>query len=69
MTVEVIYFQKPCPHCKEPLFRVHKMYLEWSECRNKACPYLTSQVPMVKSVRGVEIESDPEPFTCIFNRR
>lgn len=68
--VEVIYFQKPCPHCKEPLFRVKKMYLEWSECRNKKCPYILSQ-PVTQPLpkRFPDIYNEPIPWQECFNRR
>lgn len=67
--VEVIYFQKPCPHCKEGLFRIEKMSASWLECRNEACPYIVNQVPEVKTIRGVDFTSDPYPFTCGHMRR
>lgn len=67
--VEVIYFPKPCPHCAEPLFRVEKMSMAWSECRNKNCKFLIEQEPMTKMVRGVEFTEDPSPYAECFNRR
>lgn len=66
---EVIYFQKPCPHCKEPLFRARHMYEEWSECRNKKCPFLEGQEKYIHSVRGIVTERDPEPYTECYTRR
>jgi NAD-dependent DNA ligase len=66
---EVIYFPKPCPHCKDMLFRVEKMSAAWSECRNAKCPFIVNQAPMVKKIRDVEWTEDPHPYTECHNRR
>ncbi len=55
--VEVIYFPKPCPYCKQPLFRVEKMSASWLECRNEECAYLASY------------PNDDQPYATSFNRR
>lgn len=68
--VEVIYFPKPCPHCKEMLFRVEKMSVAWSECRNEKCPFIVNQ-PRTQPLpnRFPDLYNDPEPYTECYNRR
>lgn len=68
--IEITYFPKPCPHCKEPLFRVEKMSMAWSECRNKTCPFIVNQ-PVVRPLpnRFPDLINDPEPYVECFNRR
>jgi hypothetical protein len=62
-TVEVIYFPKKCPHCKEILFPVKKMYNSWLECRNQECPYTFTE-----AAQNENRPDDPYPFTCCYNR-
>lgn len=69
MNVEVIYFPKPCPHCGEMLFRINKMSMAWSECRNTKCPFIVTQLPMKKTINGHEFIEDPSPYTECLNRR
>lgn len=38
MPVEVVYFPKKCPHCGNVLTLVKKMYSQWMQCDNDACP-------------------------------
>jgi len=65
---EVIYFQKPCPHCKAMLFREDKRGMAWSECRNAKCSFIASQVPKKRIAHEVTIEEEPQPYRECFNR-
>jgi uncharacterized protein YbaR (Trm112 family) len=38
--VEIIFFPKPCPACKKPLYVVKKFSgTWWWECRDEKCGY------------------------------
>jgi hypothetical protein len=63
MSVEVVVFDRPCPHCQQPLKRVIKLYFSFYECENQECPYLASQT------RVLADSEDAIPFTCIKNNR
>ncbi len=67
--VEIIHFPKLCPHCKQMLFRVEKMSMAWSECRNVNCSFFTSQVTAHRIIAGVTIEEEPRPYVECFNRK
>lgn len=67
--VEVIYFPKPCPHCKDILFPVNKMYHSWLECRNDNCAYLTSPIQEELKAKAMYPELfEPQPYIYAYTR-
>lgn len=70
MSIEITYFQKPCPHCKWPLIRVQKMHIAWSECRNKDCSYVINQSEVRPlPTRFPDLVAEPVPYAECYNRR